>query len=388
MLDVNKLKDIHSLFEDYIFEESGVQFNGWDNKQLLEDEIKYKWKVHYEAGNALQLNKWKNWIKKPGIIIKAVREACHRRNSSNLLIHNHGNEKGNSYKSLYRVKSSSQIKLLESQLYDFIGSPGKSVTEFGSGFNTFAEFLRKERLGCNWPFMSFLSFLYDVNYYFPIHPGRFDELLKYFGKNLKLSGSINWQSYLEVLSFAEDLKSNLLVYGYANNIQIHSYIWTISGLIGLKRRRVKPSIPDFNQQLEARIKIAAERETIGFRGEKYIFDTEKEYLKKNNHRDLAARVRMVSLDYSSCGYDILSFNLKGNERHIEVKTTQKMKETDQEFYLTENERQAAEKDLNWTLYRVYNINGNPVIEDLGNIIKNPHSNWQKKVNGWKFNKTI
>lgn len=62
------------------------------------------------------------------------------------------------------------------------------------------------------------------------------------------------------------------------------------------------------------------------------------------------------------GFDILSFDLKGREKQIEVKTTKGGIHTP--FFLTRRELEAS-KDLDaWRLYRVYQFTQTPRIFTL------------------------
>jgi hypothetical protein len=69
--------------------------------------------------------------------------------------------------------------------------------------------------------------------------------------------------------------------------------------------------------------------------------------------DLARRIRWVaSEDGDGAGYDVLSFDLHGAERLLEVKTTNGSARTP--FFLTRTEREAAaERPANWRIYRVH-----------------------------------
>src|SRR5690606_38776981 len=76
----------------------------------------------------------------------------------------------------------------------------------------------------------------------------------------------------------------------------------------------------------------------GDRGEKLVMDFEVIRLKKAGYPDLAKKVKRVSLESDSYGYDILSYNgdKSASERYIEVKaTTRKVGIT--EFFITANE---------------------------------------------------
>jgi hypothetical protein len=92
---------------------------------------------------------------------------------------------------------------------------------------------------------------------------------------------------------------------------------------------------------------------LGLAGELLVLRREQEYLKVHGRSDLALEVRHVSqLDGDGLGYDILSYNLDGSEKYIEVKTTTGSAETP--FYITGNEVQFSERfSSNYYLYRVY-----------------------------------
>ncbi len=113
----------------------------------------------------------------------------------------------------------------------------------------------------------------------------------------------------------------------------------------IKRPNVKRTADYLEQYIRNR--------DIGHLGELFILRTEKGYLSKNNRKDLADRVIHVSQDNDALGYDILSFNLDGEEKHIEVKTTNTGYES--QFFLSVNETEMMELLPNYFIYRVYNF---------------------------------
>lgn len=72
--------------------------------------------------------------------------------------------------------------------------------------------------------------------------------------------------------------------------------------------------------------------------------------------DLADQVCICNND--AIGYDINSFDEKGNEKHIEVKTNSN-KKTCLDFYITENELKHLMDDENYYIYYLFNIKGKP-----------------------------
>jgi hypothetical protein len=101
--------------------------------------------------------------------------------------------------------------------------------------------------------------------------------------------------------------------------------------------------------------------TLGKAGEKFVFELERMILVDASRSDLARKVRWVAAeDGDGAGYDILSFDSKGRERLLEVKTTNGSARTP--FFLTHNEHAlAAERPDDWRIYRVHQFAKEPRI---------------------------
>lgn len=107
--------------------------------------------------------------------------------------------------------------------------------------------------------------------------------------------------------------------------------------------------------------------TTGKKGEEIVLQTERKYLSKLNRNDLSERVKQISINDDSAGYDILSFDENGNEKLIEVKSTILPKKNNFSFYISSNEKNIAEKSNNYYIYLVFEVNKlNPKIIKLQN----------------------
>lgn len=102
-----------------------------------------------------------------------------------------------------------------------------------------------------------------------------------------------------------------------------------------------------NEQIKA-IYFRADKET-GEKGEEYVFQKEKERLTMEGRVDLAEKVQNASSE--NRGYDILSYNIDGSERCIEVKSTKGDIETP--FWFTRNELKCSQ--LNKEKYYIYRV---------------------------------
>ena len=103
---------------------------------------------------------------------------------------------------------------------------------------------------------------------------------------------------------------------------------------------------------------------LGRAGEERGVAHEQSALKVAGRDDLARKVRWVSEeDGDGAGYDIASFTPDGQERLIEVKTTNGWERTP--FYITRNELAVAEERRSeWRLFRLWNFSREPKAFEL------------------------
>ncbi|QUS39628.1 DUF3883 domain-containing protein [Tardiphaga alba] len=102
----------------------------------------------------------------------------------------------------------------------------------------------------------------------------------------------------------------------------------------------------------------ARNRALGRAGEERILAHEHATLRNAGRTDLAERIRWVShLDGDGAGYDIQSFETNGDDRLLEVKTTNGWDRTP--FHITRNELAVAEARKDWRLVRLWNFRREP-----------------------------
>ncbi len=103
----------------------------------------------------------------------------------------------------------------------------------------------------------------------------------------------------------------------------------------------------------------ARARALGKAGEEFLFQAEQYRLSTNGRDDLAARVRWVAEeDGDGAGFDILSYSTRGEERWLEVKTTNGPATTP--FWISENERRVSEEHRDvFRLARLYDFLSKP-----------------------------
>lgn len=103
-------------------------------------------------------------------------------------------------------------------------------------------------------------------------------------------------------------------------------------------------------------RINRNKKDVGNRGEKAILQYEINKLKDLGLNELAKEVAIN--DNDGIGYDIDSFDEKGNPIHIEVKTNSSNKSY-LDFYITDKELQKLIEENNYYIYYLFNIKGKP-----------------------------
>jgi hypothetical protein len=112
----------------------------------------------------------------------------------------------------------------------------------------------------------------------------------------------------------------------------------------------------------------AQNQSLGDAGERLVVELEARRLHDLGQRALSDRVEQVSKTRGDgLGYDVLSFDARGSERYIEVKTTSFGDETP--FYVSRNEIAFSEfQPEQYHLYRLFEFRKKPQLFDLPGVI--------------------
>lgn len=107
------------------------------------------------------------------------------------------------------------------------------------------------------------------------------------------------------------------------------------------------------------LKKAIKDGKTGLLGERMVIQYEQERLAEMGLEEYAEKVRWVSDESDSYGYDILSYNLNPDgsisELYIEVKST--VSKVDTVFYVSKNEVETSKRlAKNYCVYRLYDVN--------------------------------
>lgn len=162
--------------------------------------------------------------------------------------------------------------------------------------------------------------------------------------------------------------------GYSNSAVLNDksiVVFETDTIKDISRSLERTSIPQSNKKSSSKslvkpfktkrdyIKENIRNLDIGERGEKLVFEMEKEKLlnavKTGKIDSIENHLKWVSIEDDSLGYDIISYDIdKMSPVYIEVKTTTGSGALP--FYMSENELNFSKQNTkNYKLYRVYNL---------------------------------
>ena len=129
-----------------------------------------------------------------------------------------------------------------------------------------------------------------------------------------------------------------------------------------ERATEKIALPEYMETLVRKfdpVERDLRNRSLGKAGEQLVFEYEKRFLRYIERKDLASQVTWVSeTEGDGAGYDILSFDDRGNRKHIEVKTTVGGNRTP--FFITRNEHDHSRAfPTNFRLMRVFDFRKTP-----------------------------
>ncbi len=121
---------------------------------------------------------------------------------------------------------------------------------------------------------------------------------------------------------------------------------------------------------------------LGLLGEEFILKFEKQKLISLGRKELIKKVEHISQTVGdSAGFDILSFDKEGKEKHIEVKTTQMGKNAP--FYFTKHELLFSENNSSsYSLYRLFDFRKKPKFFQLKGTLSKSCESLPTVYMGW------
>lgn len=198
-------------------------------------------------------------------------------------------------------------------------------------------------------FLNILDIKYDVHVIDTLEKKK-NLLIEYKNNNQYLS---KYSDYYFVLflyrTFKSELKTKNTVSGEIDyNLEFVDFDYLKNHEV-TKKNNYRSRNTDYER-------INRNKKDVGNRGENAVLQREIQKLKSLGLNELAEQVSICDNDAE--GYDIVSYDEKGNEIHIEVKTNSTNKSY-LDFYISDNELQKMITEDNYYIYYLFNIKGKP-----------------------------
>lgn len=139
-----------------------------------------------------------------------------------------------------------------------------------------------------------------------------------------------------------------------------------------ERATTRRELPDYMKELVRKfdpVERDMRNRELGQAGEEMVLEYERRFLIGSDRPDLARNVKWISKEEGDgAGYDILSFDPRGEKRFIEVKTTVGGNRTP--FFISRNEHQFAARNVDhFCLFRVFNFRKEPRAFELNGALE-------------------
>lgn len=221
-------------------------------------------------------------------------------------------------------------------------------------------------------FTMFKKFAYKINYSYKPVGGRTNNIGQFFNVCELVKYEIEKDQ--ELLRLHEKRLTSDSYYDKKHNILTQDFIYATVKYLNTTNKSFdkEPTINSSNKILSTKLNIELDEinfkpqrtnfiqnnidnKRIGDLGELWVLENEIEFLRQNGKSNLANKVNHVSVNEGDgLGFDILSFNLDGSIKFIEVKTTKGR--ANSTFYITRNELEKSKLESSkYHLYRVFNF---------------------------------
>ncbi|MBZ0109411.1 MAG: DUF3883 domain-containing protein [Candidatus Scalindua rubra] len=365
MIEINEKTFEHALseFKNIVEKDTNENLVEFKTNSFIDEHENYKYAVLEKAKNSLLSKTWKEDEIGNGRILEAVKNSIQTDVIYNYKTHQNNLIDWRKRDNFGNLKANPKI---EKFLFDFF----KSKINGEKAFDQFVE------LKLSYQLIAYLFFIKNPQKYLPISQKKFDDIFSSLGINLKTSHNLSWENYQEFVGIIKQFQNHLKTkFSGIELLDAHSFLW-IYGFqfekskesIEVKTRtkktseKKKPELPNYQPRKAIDLETLVEPETeidyikqlekqmeIGNLAEEIVLNSEIEFL-RNDYPNLAENIRSVA-NNPKLGFDIISFEIDGTQKQIEVKAISTNK-SNKSFFLSRNELRKSKEYPNYYLYCV------------------------------------
>jgi hypothetical protein len=369
MIEINEKTFEYALseFKNIVEKDTNENLVEFKTNSFIDEHENYKYAVLEQAKNSLLTKTWKEDEIGNGRILKAVKDSIQTNVIYNYETHQNNLIDWRKKDNFSKLKANQKNEKL---FFNFF----KSKLNGEKAFDQFSE------LGFSYQLIAYLFFIKNSQKYLPISQTRFDLIFSSLNIDLKTSHNSSWENYQEFVGIVKQFQNYLKTkFSGIELLDAHSFLWIYGFQFEKSKESVevktqskkpaekkKPELPNYQPRKAIDLETLVEPETeidyikqlekqmeIGNLAEEIVLNSEIEFL-RNDYPDLAEKVRSVA-NNPKLGFDIISFEIDGTQKQIEVKAISTNK-SNKSFFLSRNELKKSKEYPNYYLYCVSELN--------------------------------
>ncbi|WP_040282313.1 DUF3883 domain-containing protein [Psychroserpens damuponensis] len=363
MIEINEKTFEYALseFKNIVEKDTNENLVEFKTNSFIDEHENYKYAVLDQAKNSLLTKTWKEDEIGNGRILKSVKNSIQTNVIYNYETHQNNLIDWRKKDNFSKLKANQKNEKL---LFEFF----KSKIKDEKAFDQFSE------LGFSYQLIAYLFFIKNSQKYLPISQTRFDLIFSSLNIDLKTSHNSSWENYQEFVGIIKQFQNYLKTeFSGIQLLDAHSFLWIYgfqfekskeSTEVKIQSKKTaekkKPELPNYQPRKAIDLETLVEPETeidyikqlekqmeIGNLAEEIVLNSEIEFL-RNDYPDLAEKVRSVA-NNPKLGFDIISFEIDGTQKQIEVKAIS-INKSNKSFFLSRNELRKSKEYPNYYLY--------------------------------------
>jgi hypothetical protein len=193
---------------------------GFRDETYLAWEREYKWETHQRWEEALNRNEFRRLLQKREYAEIAARAIRTEQRSRHSMIF--------SFEKMAlrdAVKSTAGARAFATGLYDFLHERGSDEARFVAWCETIAALPRKQTRVLTWPLVTVFGFIAQPDRHIFLKPNVTKIAAQKYGFEFQYESKPNWETYANLLEFAETIRCNLRDLKPRDMIDLQSFMW-------------------------------------------------------------------------------------------------------------------------------------------------------------------
>ncbi len=193
---------------------------GFRDETYLDWERSYKWEVHQRWEEVLNREEFRRLLDRRDFAEIAVRAVRTEQRSRHSMIF--------SFEKMAlrdAVKSAAGARAFATGLYEFLHGPGSDEARFEGWVETVAALPRRQTRVLTWPLVTVWGFMAQPQKHFFLKPNVTRIAARNYGFDLPYRSKPNWETYSNLLRFAETVREDLRDLRPRDMIDIQSFLW-------------------------------------------------------------------------------------------------------------------------------------------------------------------